>query len=40
MKKPVIEKRDGPVLILTLNDADRANPLSSQMVVALSLIHI
>ena len=36
MKKPVIEKRDGPVLILTLNDPDRANPLSSQMVVALS----
>lgn len=36
MEKPVIEKRDGPVLVLTLNDPDRANPLSSEMVAALS----
>ena len=36
MKKPVIERRDGPVLVLTLNDPGRANPLSSSMVIALS----
>jgi methylglutaconyl-CoA hydratase len=36
MKKPVIEHRDGPVLVLTLNDPGRANPLSSSMVIALS----
>jgi methylglutaconyl-CoA hydratase len=36
MDKPVIEKRDGAVLVITLNDPDRANPLSSAMVAALS----
>jgi methylglutaconyl-CoA hydratase len=36
MENPVIEKRDGPVLVITLNDPDRANPLSSEMVAALS----
>lgn len=36
MEKPVIEQRDGPVLVLTLNDPDRANPLSSAMVAGLS----
>ena len=36
MEKPVIEQRDGPILVLTLNDPDRANPLSSAMVIALS----
>jgi len=36
MVKPVIEKRDGSVLVLTLNDPDRANPLSSAIVIALS----
>ena len=36
MENPVIERRDGPVLVLTLNDPDRANPLSSAMVAALS----
>jgi methylglutaconyl-CoA hydratase len=36
MENPVIEERDGPVLVLTLNDPERANPLSSVMVAALS----
>ena len=36
MENPVIEKRDGSVLVITLNDPDRANPLSSEMVAALS----
>jgi methylglutaconyl-CoA hydratase len=36
MEKPVIAERDGPVLVLTLNDPERANPLSSEMVAALS----
>jgi methylglutaconyl-CoA hydratase len=36
MEKPIIEQRDGPVLVLTLNDPDRANPLSLEMVVVLS----
>lgn len=36
MEKPVVEKRDGPILVVTLNDPDRANPLSSDMVAALS----
>ena len=36
MEMPVIVKREGPVLVLTLNDPERANPLSSAMVVALS----
>jgi methylglutaconyl-CoA hydratase len=36
MREPVIERREGPILILTLNDPDRANPLSSEIMVALS----
>ncbi len=36
MEKSVIEQRDGPILVLTLNDPERANPLSPAMVVALS----
>ena len=36
MEKPVIAKRDGPVLVLTLNDPERANPLSTAMVAGLS----
>ena len=36
MEKPVIAEQNGPVLVLTLNDPDRANPLSSAMVAALS----
>ena len=32
----VIEQRDGPILVLTLNDPERANPLSSVLVSALS----
>ena len=36
MREPVLERREGPILILTLNDPDRANPLSSAIVVALS----
>lgn len=36
MQDPVIERRDGAILVLTLNDSERANPLSSAMVVALS----
>jgi methylglutaconyl-CoA hydratase len=36
MPEPVLERRDGPVLVLTLNDPDRANPLSSEMVLSLT----
>jgi methylglutaconyl-CoA hydratase len=36
MSEIVLEEKRGPVLVLTLNDPDRANPLSSAMVVALS----
>ena len=36
MDNPVIETRDGPILVLTLNDPARANPLSSEMVASLS----
>ena len=36
MQNPIIEQRDGAILILTLNHPDCANPLSSVMVVALS----
>ncbi len=36
MGKPVLFHRDGPVLIITLNDPKRANPLSPAMVAALS----
>lgn len=35
MPEPVLQRRDGPILVLTLNDPDRANPLSSAMMVAL-----
>lgn len=35
MRDPVLERRDGPVAILTLNDPERANPLSSELVEAL-----
>ena len=36
MSDLVLRKEHGPVLVLTLNDPDRANPLSSSMVAALS----
>jgi methylglutaconyl-CoA hydratase len=36
MREPVLERHEGPILILTLNDPDRANPLSSPIMVALS----
>jgi len=36
MPEPVLERSDGPILVLTLNDPDRANPLSSAMMVALT----
>lgn len=36
MENQIIETRDGPVLVITLNDPDRANPLSSELVTALS----
>jgi len=36
MDNPVLLHRDGPLLIVTLNDPKRANPLSPDMVSALS----
>jgi len=36
MSKNVIEKRHGPVVILTLNDPERANPLSPAMMEELT----
>lgn len=36
MPEIVLEELRGRILVLTLNDPDRANPLSSKMVVALS----
>lgn len=38
MENPVLTRRAGPVLIVTLNDPKRANPLSPEMVSALSAI--
>lgn len=35
MEMPVLEQRDGPVTTLTLNDPDRANPLSGPLADAL-----
>lgn len=35
MNDPVLRHRDGPLLVLTLNDPDRANPLSGPLVDAL-----
>ena len=35
MNTPLLRHRDGPVLVLTLNDPDRANPLSGPLVDAL-----
>ena len=35
MSELLLETRDGPLLILTLDDADRGNPLSAPLVVAL-----
>jgi len=35
MDTPLLQHRDGPLLVLTLNDPDRANPLSWQLVDAL-----
>ena len=35
MNTPLLQHRDGPVLVLTLNDPDRANPLSGPLVDAL-----
>ena len=36
MSDIVLREEHGPVLVITLNDPDRANPLSSKMVAALS----
>lgn len=36
MSEIVLEEQRGPILVLTLNDPDRANPLSTEMVVALT----
>ena len=36
MTELLLERNEGPVVVLTLNDPDRANPLSSAMVEALS----
>jgi methylglutaconyl-CoA hydratase len=36
MAETVLERNDGPVTILTLNDPGRANPLSSAVVVSLT----
>lgn len=36
MPEIVLEKRRGPIIVLTLNDPERANPLSSAMVDVLS----
>ena len=36
MSEFVIEKRHGPVVILTLNDPERANPLSPEMMAGLT----
>jgi methylglutaconyl-CoA hydratase len=33
----VLEQRDGPILVLTLNDPERANPLSSGLVGVLTM---
>jgi methylglutaconyl-CoA hydratase len=38
MSEIVLEEQRGPIVVLTLNDPERANPLSSAMVVALSEI--
>ncbi len=35
MDTPLLQHRDGPLLVLTLNDPDRANPLSGPVVDAL-----
>lgn len=35
MVNEILERRDGPVLVLTLNHPERANPLSSELVLAL-----
>jgi methylglutaconyl-CoA hydratase len=36
MREPVLERQEGRILVLTLNDPERANPLSAAIVVALS----
>lgn len=36
MSEPVLERKEGPVAVLTLNQPERANPLSSQLVQALT----
>jgi methylglutaconyl-CoA hydratase len=36
MSKILLEEKRGPITVLTLNDPERANPLSSAMVAALS----
>ena len=36
MSEIVLAELRGPIAVLTLNDPDRANPLSSAMMVALS----
>lgn len=36
MSEIVLEEKRGPITVLTLNDPERANPLSSAMIVALS----
>lgn len=35
MANKILERRDGPVVVLTLNDPERANPLSSTLVQSL-----
>ncbi len=36
MREPVLVRREGPVTVLTLNDPERANPLSAPLVTALA----
>ena len=37
MSDLLLQERDGPLLTLTLNDPERANPLSPELVEALSI---
>jgi methylglutaconyl-CoA hydratase len=40
MNQLVIEKREGPILLLTLNEPERANPLSPAMAEAVTAVFI